>query len=44
MARPKIEWTDTRLRAIMSALTALDRDFPLNNARFLDGLIDEVVR
>lgn len=42
MARPKIEWTDAQLRAIMSALAALDRDFPLDNARFLDALIDEV--
>lgn len=42
MARPKIEWTDAQLRAIMSALVALDRDFPLDNARFLDALIDEV--
>ncbi|MFC6951162.1 hypothetical protein E2553_37795 [Paraburkholderia dipogonis] len=42
MARPKIEWTDTQLRAIMSALATLDRDFPLDNDRFLDALIDEV--
>jgi hypothetical protein len=26
----------------MGALTTLDRDFPLDNARFLNGLIDEV--
>jgi hypothetical protein len=42
VARPKIEWTDTQLRAIMSALAALDRDFPLDNERFLDALIDEI--
>lgn len=42
MARPKIEWTDTQLRAIIIALAKLDRDFPLDNARFLNGLIDEV--
>jgi hypothetical protein len=42
VARPKIEWTDPQLRAIMSALAALDRDFPLDNDRFLDGLLDEV--
>jgi hypothetical protein len=42
VARPKIEWTDTQLGAIMRALAALDRDFPLDNDRFLDALIDEV--
>ncbi|MGF7135946.1 hypothetical protein P3T40_007458 [Paraburkholderia sp. EB58] len=42
MPRPRIEWTDTQLRAIMRALAALDRDFPLDNERFLDALIDEV--
>jgi hypothetical protein len=42
MPRPKIEWSDTQLRAIMRALAALDRDFPLDNERFLDALIDEV--
>lgn len=42
MVCPKIEWSDTQLRAIMRALAALDRDFPLDNERFLDALIDEV--
>ncbi|MEM5372668.1 hypothetical protein V4C53_42560 [Paraburkholderia azotifigens] len=39
MGRPRIEWDDAQLRAIMGALAALDRDFPLDNARFLDGLV-----
>ncbi|CAN7731696.1 hypothetical protein LJR267_009253 [Paraburkholderia hospita] len=42
MGRPRIEWNDAQLRAIMGALAALDRDFPLNNARFLDGLVAAV--
>lgn len=42
MARPRIEWSDAQLRAIMSAMVTMDQDFPLDNARFLDGLIDEV--
>ncbi|BEU28416.1 hypothetical protein [Paraburkholderia sp. 22B1P] len=42
MGRPRIEWNDAQLRAIMSALAALDRDFPLDNARFLDGLVAAV--
>jgi hypothetical protein len=42
MGRPRIEWDDAQLRAIMGALAALDRDFPLDNARFLDGLVAAV--
>lgn len=42
MARPRIEWSDAQVRLIMSAMEKLDRDFPLDNARFLDGVIDEV--
>jgi hypothetical protein len=42
MGRPRIEWNDAQLRAIMGALAALDRDFPLDNARFLDGLVAAV--
>ncbi|MHB9841821.1 hypothetical protein Q8F57_044325 [Paraburkholderia terrae] len=42
MGRPRIEWNDAQLRAIMGAFAALDRDFPLNNARFLDGLVAAV--
>ncbi|SKD05590.1 hypothetical protein SAMN05445504_9540 [Burkholderia sp. CF099] len=42
MGRPRIEWSDAQLRAIMGALAALDRDFPLDNARFLDGLVAAV--
>ncbi|SOE87060.1 hypothetical protein SAMN05446935_7617 [Burkholderia sp. YR290] len=42
MGRPRIEWSDAQLRAIMAALAALDRDFPLDNARFLDGLVASV--
>ncbi|MFP3647274.1 hypothetical protein [Paraburkholderia sp. SIMBA_054] len=42
MGRPRIEWNDAQLRAIMGALAALERDFPLDNARFLDGLVAAV--
>jgi hypothetical protein len=42
MGRPRIEWDDAQLRAIMGALAALDRDFPLDNARFLDGVVAAV--
>ncbi|MFP3559622.1 hypothetical protein SB861_54895, partial [Paraburkholderia sp. SIMBA_049] len=42
MGRPRIEWSDAQLRAIMGALAALDRDFPLDNRRFLDGLVAAV--
>jgi len=42
MGRPRIEWSDAQLRAIMGALAALDRDFPLDNPRFLDGLVAAV--
>jgi hypothetical protein len=42
MGRPRIEWNDAQLRAIMGALAALDRDFPLDNVRFLDGLVAAV--
>lgn len=42
MGRPRIEWTDVQLRAIMTAFEGLDRDFPLDNRQFLDGLIGEV--
>ncbi|SDI93940.1 hypothetical protein SAMN04487926_127132 [Paraburkholderia steynii] len=42
MGRPRIEWNDAQLRAIMGALVALDRDFPLDNVRFLDGLVAAV--
>ncbi|WP_236674456.1 hypothetical protein [Paraburkholderia hospita] len=39
MGRPRIEWSDAQLRAIMGALATLGRDFPLDNVRFLDGLV-----
>ncbi|MEW6345633.1 MAG: hypothetical protein RXR20_01450 [Paraburkholderia sp.] len=42
MGRPRIEWNDAQLLAIMNGIAALDRDFPRDNARFLDGLIAEV--
>jgi hypothetical protein len=42
MGRPRIEWNDAQLRAIMDALAALNRDFPLDNTRFLDGLVATV--
>ncbi|MFM0363055.1 hypothetical protein [Paraburkholderia sediminicola] len=42
MGRPRIEWSDAQLLAIMNGIAAIDRDFPLDNARFLDGVIAEV--
>jgi hypothetical protein len=42
MGRPRIEWSDAQLLAIMKGIAATDRDFPLDNGRFLDGLIAEV--
>ncbi|MGF7137111.1 hypothetical protein P3T40_008624 [Paraburkholderia sp. EB58] len=42
MGRPRIEWSDAQLLAIMNGIAAINRDFPLDNARFLDGLIAEV--
>ncbi len=42
MGRPRIEWDDTQLRLIMSGIERCDRQFPRDNARFLDGAIDEV--
>ncbi|WP_253947510.1 hypothetical protein [Paraburkholderia xenovorans] len=42
MGRPRIKWNDAQLLAIINGIAALDRDFPRDNARFLDGLIAEV--
>ncbi|MEM5433734.1 hypothetical protein [Paraburkholderia diazotrophica] len=42
MGRPRIEWDDAQLRAIMGALAGLDRNFLLNSVRFLDGLVAAV--
>ncbi|QQC67902.1 hypothetical protein [Paraburkholderia ginsengisoli] len=42
MGRPRIAWSDAQLLAIMKGIAATDRDFPLDNGRFLDGLIAEV--
>ena len=42
MSRPRLSWPDEQLREIMDALVARDRDFPLDNARFLDSLVDDV--
>ena len=39
MGRPRIEWSDAQLLAIMNGIAAIDRDFPRDNARFLDGVI-----
>lgn len=42
MARPRIEWSDSQLRLIMSGIEECDRRFPDDNARFLDAVIDEI--
>lgn len=42
MARPRIEWTDAALRLIMSGISRYNEQFPRDNARFLDALIDDV--
>ncbi|MDR6413058.1 hypothetical protein [Paraburkholderia terricola] len=42
MSRPRLNWPDAQLREILGAIVARDRDFPLDNARFLDSLVDDV--
>ena len=42
MGRQRIEWDDTQLRLIMSGIERYDRQFPQDNARFLDAVIDEI--
>lgn len=42
MSRPRLSWPDEQLREIMDAIVARDRDFPLDNARFLDSVVDDV--
>ncbi|CAN7772610.1 hypothetical protein [Caballeronia sp. LjRoot31] len=42
MGRPRIQWDDTQLRLIMSGIERYDRQFPQDNARFLDAVIDEI--
>ncbi|CAB3804509.1 hypothetical protein [Paraburkholderia fynbosensis] len=42
MSRPRLNWPDPQLREILGAIVARDRDFPLDNARFLDSLVDDV--
>ncbi len=42
MARPRIVWSNAQLRLIMSGIERFDREFPTDNARFLDAVIDEV--
>lgn len=42
MGRPRLTWTDAQVRALLTALPALDRDFPQDNAVFLDAMIAEV--
>ncbi|MBN3723561.1 hypothetical protein [Burkholderia sp. Ac-20379] len=42
MGRPRHTWRDDQLRAILAILPALERDFPQDNAAFLDALIAEI--
>jgi hypothetical protein len=42
VARPRIEWRDAALRLIMSGISRYNQQFPQDNARFLDAVIDEV--
>jgi hypothetical protein len=42
VARPRIVWSNAQLRLIMSGIERFDREFPTDNARFLDAVIDEV--
>lgn len=42
MSRQRLSWPDEQLREIMDVIVARDRDFPLDNARFLDSLVDDV--
>lgn len=42
MARTRYHWSDVELMAIMKAIVERDRQFPSNNAAFLDAFIDDV--
>jgi hypothetical protein len=42
MGRPRIEWSDSQVRAFSSAVAVLDRHFPRDNTGFLDGLVAAV--
>ncbi|CAG9235766.1 conserved hypothetical protein [Paraburkholderia tropica] len=42
MGRPRLTWTDAQVRALLTMLPAFDRDFPQDNAAFLDALIAEL--
>jgi hypothetical protein len=42
VSRPRLSWPDDQLREIMDAIVARDRDFPLDNARFLEALVDDI--
>ncbi|RQP98880.1 hypothetical protein [Burkholderia stagnalis] len=42
MGRRKLEWADAELRLIMTGIEQSDRNFPQDNERFLDAVIDEI--
>lgn len=42
MARPALSWPDAQMRLITTGIARANRDFPLDNERFLDEVIDEV--
>lgn len=42
MGRPRLTWTDAQVRALLVALPTFDRNFPQDNAAFLDALISEL--
>ncbi|MBR8043169.1 hypothetical protein KDW40_01790 [Burkholderia cenocepacia] len=42
MARKKLEWTDAQRRLIIDGIGRCDAQFPQDNDRFLDAVIDEI--
>lgn len=42
MARSSLSWSNAQMRLIVSGIDQCNRAFPTDNARFLDGVIDEI--
>lgn len=42
MARSPLSWSNAQMRLIVTGIDQCNRAFPTDNARFLDGVIDEI--
>ncbi|MFK4448502.1 hypothetical protein ABH944_008530 [Caballeronia udeis] len=42
MARTPLSWSNAQMRLIVTGIEQCNRAFPTDNARFLDGVIDEI--